>query len=266
MILAILPGYDTFAEKPSDKGKPDFVVNIKELKKPQAVKLPDGRIAEKVVHIFYNEEFSHKPNHNKGGGPPDKGGKGGGEGCFAIVKGVNWRNTEPYIINPTNDDFAESMVASIIDANIGKWDDQVASFNIFGSSSVNPFILPTLDSPDDNNIVAFGEIDEQGVIAVATIWGVFSGPPQTRGIISWDIVFNDPDYLWGNAGDTSDDLGDTDIMDFDNIANHEIGHAAGMNHPADTCSEETMYAFAEEGETKKRTLNPGDIAGIKKLY
>jgi len=32
------------------------------------------------------------------------------------------------------------------------------------------------------------------------------------------------------------------------------------------CTEETMYRFATEGETKKRTLNTGDITGIKKLY
>jgi len=27
-----------------------------------------------------------------------------------------------------------------------------------------------------------------------------------------------------------------------------------------------MYAFASDGETKKRDLNAGDIAGIAKLY
>jgi len=39
-----------------------------------------------------------------------------------------------------------------------------------------------------------------------------------------------------------------------------------MGHPASTCTEETMYAYASYGETKKRTLNTGDKAGIKKLY
>ena len=55
-------------------------------------------------------------------------------------------------------------------------------------------------------------------------------------------------------------------MDFENIATHELGHAMGMAHPADSCTEETMYRFASSGETKKRTLNAGDIAGIKGLY
>lgn len=32
------------------------------------------------------------------------------------------------------------------------------------------------------------------------------------------------------------------------------------------CSKETMYGYASEGETKKRTLNSGDIQGINNLY
>ena len=55
-------------------------------------------------------------------------------------------------------------------------------------------------------------------------------------------------------------------MDFENIAQHELGHSFGLGHPSDGCTEETMYRFASEGETKKRNLNSGDIAGIKKLY
>jgi len=55
-------------------------------------------------------------------------------------------------------------------------------------------------------------------------------------------------------------------MDFENIATHELGHAAGMGHPSDSCTEETMYRFADFGEIKKQTLEAGDIAGIKALY
>ncbi|MFN2432064.1 MAG: matrixin family metalloprotease [Gemmatimonadota bacterium] len=47
---------------------------------------------------------------------------------------------------------------------------------------------------------------------------------------------------------------------------HELGHAMGMGHPSDSCTEETMYRFATEGETKKRDLFTGDIAKINDLY
>ncbi len=72
-------------------------------------------------------------------------------------------------------------------------------------------------------------------------------------------MYDDVDFDWSNTGDPTK-------MDFENIATHEIGHAMGLSHPSDTCLEETMYAFASEGETKKRTLEAGDIAGINKLY
>ena len=56
-------------------------------------------------------------------------------------------------------------------------------------------------------------------------------------------------------------------MDLQNIATHEFGHGAGLDDLyEDSCSEETMYGYAENGETKKRTLGSGDIAGIVELY
>ena len=99
-------------------------------------------------------------------------------------------------------------------------------------------------------------------------WGIFSGSPRNRELVEWDMVFdNDGDWTWGDAESTDENnLGNTGVMDLLNIAVHEVGHAAGMGHSPDTCVDETMYAFATEGETKKRTLNGGDIAGIQELY
>jgi hypothetical protein len=61
-------------------------------------------------------------------------------------------------------------------------------------------------------------------------------------------------------------IGEAGMMDFENIATHELGHTVGMGHPNDSCVEETMFRFADYGETKKDTLEAGDIAGIKALY
>ena len=55
-------------------------------------------------------------------------------------------------------------------------------------------------------------------------------------------------------------------IDFYNIATHELGHSVGMTDLYNFCTEETMYGYATEGETKKRDLNAGDIAGINALY
>ena len=40
----------------------------------------------------------------------------------------------------------------------------------------------------------------------------------------------------------------------------------GMEHPDSTCTLETMYAYASNGETKKQDLYTGDIAGVNHLY
>ena len=107
------------------------------------------------------------------------------------------------------------------------------------------------------NEVFFGDYEQNGVIAVTSVWGTTSGPPSQREIVEWDQLY-DLDFAWSTSGDL-------DSMDFENIATHEIGHATGMGHPDNSCTEETMYYQASVGETKKRSLNAGDITGINKL-
>lgn len=91
------------------------------------------------------------------------------------------------------------------------------------------------------------------------MWGIFSGPPFARELVEWDQVYDDVDFAWSSTGASG-------AMDFENIATHEFGHALGLGHPDNACTEETMYAYADYGETKKRDLNAGDIAGVAKLY
>ena len=69
------------------------------------------------------------------------------------------------------------------------------------------------------------------------------------------------DWQFGNAD--SDSL----KMDLQNIATHELGHSAGMGDLYSlSCDQETMFGYSQEGETNKRDLNNGDIAGITSLY
>lgn len=61
--------------------------------------------------------------------------------------------------------------------------------------------------------------------------------------------------------------GSADKMDAQNIATHEIGHGAGLGDLyANKDAEQTMYGYSSLGETKKQTLECGDIKGITKLY
>ena len=143
---------------------------------------------------------------------------------------------------------------------LGAW-ELAAGVDIFGTRDTGSTVdgADTV-SPDGKNEVSFGPIDEPNVIAVTIVWGIFFGPPPGRELVEWDAVFDDEYFYWGDA------LGAPGTMDYQNIATHEFGHAAGFDHPDSTCTEETMYAFAEAGETKKRTLNAGDIGAITEVY
>ena len=73
-------------------------------------------------------------------------------------------------------------------------------------------------------------------------------------------MYDDVSFDWSATGEEGK-------MDFENIATHELGHSVGMADLYDSvCSQETMYGYASEGETNKRSLEAGDIAGVKKLY
>lgn len=202
-----------------------------------------------IIHYKKEQAKPDKPGNGKGGG------KDSAQSCYGLIaKGARWKVTENYVV-------ANNFDAQTLSSDLEIWDSQVA-FNIFG----NEDILSVVDGadlvqPDGKNEFMFGEITDSGAIAVTIVWGVFGGPPQGRKLVEYDMVFDNVDYIWGDA--TIDPL----VMDFENIAVHEIGHAAGLGDLYQSeCSEQTMYGYAAEGETKKRTLEAGDIAGIRKLY
>lgn len=189
--------------------------------------------------------------------------------CYAYLsKDTAWKRYEGYTLNPANmDGLEDSYVQSAMSAALDAWDTEVSSA-IFGPAQLTADTLVADEvAPDGKNEVYFGSIGGDGTIALTIVWGIFSGPPKQRELMEWDMVFDDLEFEFGDAGPLSEtELGDTSVMDLLNIATHEAGHAAGMAHPDDLCLDETMYRFAEYGETKKRTLHSGDISGIKALY
>jgi hypothetical protein len=258
---AILTSPFAHADKPAIFSLPDHVY---EVAKGQGIYYlggvwENGRLIEGYAFVHPRKEHA-KPDGAGGG----KGGKGGNESssCFALMaKGARWRVTEPYIVDTSNQDgLAASYIEEHMAASMIEWDKQV-TFDIFGPQINGVVDGADASAPDGKNEMYFGAINEPGVIAVTTVWGVFSGPARFRELVEWDQVYNDPDFVWGDA--TS---GDPSIMDFANIAAHELGHAAGLTHPDNSCIEDTMYMYASPGETKKRDIEAGDISGIQALY
>jgi hypothetical protein len=205
--------------------------------------------------------FVHpRPGAAKGGGKPPGGGT---SSCYSLLaSGARWKSPEPYVVDASGaTGLTENTVIQRIGESLDEWESHVSS-EIFldgTTGTVDPSSIgKTMNS---KNEFVFDEIADRSVIAVTFVWGVFRGPAQTRELVEWDMIFDDAEFDFADlttAGGSS--------MDFSNIFQHESGHAAGLAHPSNSCTEETMYAYAAAGEIKKRTLEQGDIEGIKALY
>lgn len=190
-------------------------------------------------------------------------GKDKSTSCYGfLANGAKWKSNESYLINPSNLSLNRTDVKNAIDAGVAEWERYGG--NIFGTGALDNNAPYDTSTPDGLNVATFGTYPDLGVIAVTNVWGYFSGPPRTRELVEWDILFNTgSDWTWGDA--TIDP--DPKVMDLQNIATHELGHSGGMNDLYTTsCNLETMYGYSTEGETIKRDLNKGDIAGITALY
>ncbi len=193
--------------------------------------------------------------------PADCGGAPNLTKCYGfLASGAKWKTLEPYIVDSSNTRGLDTIfVKSNLAMDISKW-ESAAGVQILGNET--PGIVDGADTakPDGKNEVYFGSISDANAIAITIVWGVFSGPSAKRELVEWDQIYDQMDYDWSASGEAGK-------MDFENIATHEIGHSTGMNDLyTSECSEETMYGYADYGETKKQTLEAGDITGIQLLY
>ncbi len=180
--------------------------------------------------------------------------------CYGFLGNAKWRSVEPYLIKPVNKrGMDQSEVRNAVARSIGRW-ESAAGVNILGAETAGFVDGADTLRPDGKNEVLFGDVRPRGAIAITIVWGVFNGPLYQRRIVEWDQVYDHVDFDWSTTGQPGK-------MDFENIAMHELGHAVGMRDLYDSsCAEQTMYGYAGYGETKKRSLDIGDINGIRELY
>jgi hypothetical protein len=191
-----------------------------------------GKGVYSTTHILRKKDFV-KPD---GVPKPDKGPKPEktkGPACYKLM-GVEWVNTPDYVAQ-------DETLLGIATTSIGTWND-VTGFNLLGEGSI-----------DGND--SMGDYPLTGVIAVCRTWWNEWGE-----IIEYDIMF-DTDYTWGDATSNSD------LMDLQNIATHEIGHAFGLlDVYQKQCSEVTMFGYGNSGDILKRDLAPQDITALQLIY
>ena len=182
--------------------------------------------------------------------------------CYEFLsKGAKWQSFEDWVVNPLNDaGLNEDFIFGNLSADISKWETASGGKDILGNGAIDyTTSVEDINSLDDKNAVYFAGIESSNTIAVTYIWGIFGGPPFMRELVEWDQIYN-TDLRWSETGES-------DKMDFENIATHELGHSVGMGDLySDECGEQTMYGYAREGDVNKQTLESGDIAGISSLY
>lgn len=268
-ILTILLVATVFA-----MAKPEIIEAINnKAKNPVTLKIPEHAVelADNVFSLGFAIDpqtgelveglaiVKYKENNQKSGNARNK--PSAGNSCYTfLASGAKWKSLENYIVDPTNNaNLDQQFIRDNMASNINKWEN-AASFNILGDEIVGVINPQEIGSLNSKNEVIFGNVENSNAIAVTIVWGVFSGPTQNRRLVEWDQIYDDFDFNWSSNGDAN-------AMDFESISTHELGHSVGLGDLYNIeCSDETMYGYASEGETKKRTLNAGDIAGISKLY
>lgn len=177
--------------------------------------------------------------------------------CYKLM-GVKWSQLPvKYVINPNNPQgLLENFVNPIIGTSAETW-DAATSKELFDNNYLIDYnVAYSENSMDSKNSISFGDYPNNGVIAVTNVWYNI----YTRRISEFDLLFNTR-YTWGNA-----DENDT-VMDFQNIATHELGHSVGMNDVyTSSCGYVTMYGYSNYGDTQKRDLASPDKTGLRRMY
>jgi hypothetical protein len=174
-----------------------------------------------------------------------------------VLLGYSWKNLPvKYVINPnTFDGMNPDDLVGAITTSAETWDRETATelfANVAQTSASAVYGVQNFE-----NAIDFGPYQDTNVIAVTTIW--YS--PRLKQIVEFDIRFNEY-YVWGDAS-VANDL----VMDLQNIATHEFGHAIGLGDVYSTTYDDvTMYGYADTGDINKRTLEIPDIKGLQKLY
>jgi hypothetical protein len=171
--------------------------------------------------------------------------------------GIHWASAdlpvEYYVNEDGTPDVSGTNEFLSVQASFQTWENDSGSYidyTYMGTTSRSG------SSNDGFNVVSWQSIDGSGgTLAETSYWYESS----TKLLFEFDIVF-DEDETWS----VSSELGKYDVR---NIGTHEVGHTLVLNDLYDLAdAEETMYGYSSTGETKKRNLYTGDIAGVRSIY
>jgi hypothetical protein len=153
--------------------------------------------------------------------------------------------------NPTG---APSGAASAFQAAYSTWkaaDPNAPTINVASDGTA------TSPSADHQYEIMFKNLGGR-TLAITYTWHWSTGENES------DTVFgtNVPWFLAPGEGDGCYE--GVHAYDLQNTATHEFGHVYGLGHVSSPFN--TMAPTASTGETYKRSLAPGDAAGIRAIY
>jgi len=190
---------------------------------------------------------------------------------YYLLLGPKWDLSKysdgvPYVINPSG---APAGAELEVKAAFEAWDAATGAELFNDSPQINP--NSWWGKQDGKNNVSWQVIAGGGIIAGTWLWYLDNDDSGTMSpgdeILETDIVFN-ASQRWGIDPDGEGKAYKlTNMFDVRNIATHEAGHVVGLDDLYDSVySEITMYGYSAKGETKKISLEVGDVNGTKALY
>jgi len=237
-------------------------------------------VFEKTVFIHYGHDFAPgKPDGTPGNGPP--GGKVKEDELYSYSR-IHWADDDipvSYWINMADSPLDITTVETGVTASFETWELDEGSYIDFTYKGITTVFTPGLnvEQPDLVNVVGWTDLSAQhpNAIGITITWSIRG----KKEIVDCDTVLNSASYFaWTQYDGTGDPDGtwlpgyDDDTyfdVDLQNIMTHEAGHWLMLNDLYDDTEAvkiQTMYGYALDGELKSRSLEIGDIDGVRKIY
>jgi hypothetical protein len=186
-----------------------------------------------------------------------------------LLPGPRADTSVTYVVEDPGLEGAVTAVESSFEA----WEDVSGiDFTFDGTAPVNA--STEVSGPNGTNTVSWALLTGTltNAVAATVLWIDDSNPSNGvwdagELILETDLLFNskfkwavDPD---GEGPQKPDAKGKW--FDIQNVATHEAGHFVGLDDQSQW-DDETMYFSVSPRETKKWSLEPGDIAGAQALF